>query len=444
VTYFWQKRFFDNPVNKYIKTGGNMMLRTLRCNRMKVALPVVMALMILVLLVGCSAAVAPSVTSSATPTTTAAPKEPIRIGITEDQSGMNAVAGRSAIMGATLAADEWNKKGGIYGGHPIELVVRDNGGDPTKATTIAKELIDLKVAGVVGGTSTTVAVPEAKVLSAAKISLITSSSSSDVRVPGPDGKVYGFNMYVTDYVMPDIIMTFCQSKGWHKLAIVYNNVAFCQNINKAVHENAVAQNYAQKYGVEIVGDAVCDIQSKDYSAEVSKILGYKPDVILGALYPNTQGIWLNSYKNLGGTIPMVTMWGFVETAWKTLDKSLTSNIIYAWAYESEKKPSYAAEYEKLVKMFNREPEGVLWDRGYEGVNWICKAVDAVGPDSAAVRDYMASKLTGQPTILGKNDATIQMKEGMMWNNLPYYTALSPNDCPWVQINSKGEKVFIQP
>ena len=58
-----------------------------------------------------------------------------------------AVTGGASFLGAPEAktmemlAEEINKKGGIKG-KPIELIIKDSGGDPQKAISFAKQLID--------------------------------------------------------------------------------------------------------------------------------------------------------------------------------------------------------------------------------------------------------------------------------------------------------------
>lgn len=57
----------------------------------------------------------------------------------------------------TIAIDEINAKGGLLGGRKLELVRRDDEGNPTKGVTAARELIyKEKVAVIFGGLDTPV------------------------------------------------------------------------------------------------------------------------------------------------------------------------------------------------------------------------------------------------------------------------------------------------
>ncbi len=64
---------------------------------------------------------------------------PIRIGYIGSISGKYAAMGTSARNGALLAMEEINKAGGINT-RPVEFIIKDDSGDPSKALYAAKEL----------------------------------------------------------------------------------------------------------------------------------------------------------------------------------------------------------------------------------------------------------------------------------------------------------------
>ena len=84
--------------------------------------------------------------------------EPIKIGLVTALSGQSALAGESITRGISVAIDEINAKGGLLGGRPLELVRRDDEGNPAKGVSAARELIHReKVAVLFGGLDTPVA-----------------------------------------------------------------------------------------------------------------------------------------------------------------------------------------------------------------------------------------------------------------------------------------------
>ena len=91
----------------------------------------------------------------------AQPKDPVKIGLAAAVSGGSAASGEAIKRGLQIAIVEVNGKGGVLGGRLLEMVVRDDEGNPAKGVTLARELIEReKVAVVFGGLHTTVALAE--------------------------------------------------------------------------------------------------------------------------------------------------------------------------------------------------------------------------------------------------------------------------------------------
>src|SRR5690606_38657771 len=86
--------------------------------------------------------------SAAGDTATSAPadtgcdaSDPLKIGVSNTLSGPSAEIGKITQQGFDLAAEELNDAGGVLG-RCVELVVKDDGGEPTKAAQVVRELID--------------------------------------------------------------------------------------------------------------------------------------------------------------------------------------------------------------------------------------------------------------------------------------------------------------
>ena len=66
--------------------------------------------------------------------------EPIKIGVIQPLSGPVAASGNYVRMGAEIARDWINARGGVLG-HPVALLIEDNKSDPKEAATAAEKLI---------------------------------------------------------------------------------------------------------------------------------------------------------------------------------------------------------------------------------------------------------------------------------------------------------------
>jgi branched-chain amino acid transport system substrate-binding protein len=84
---------------------------------------------------------APETSAAAPDTTSGEPKEPLEIGVIIDQSGPQAAGNARNLEGIELAIDKINAEG-LAGGHPLELVVADDGSEAARSVSAAIKLIE--------------------------------------------------------------------------------------------------------------------------------------------------------------------------------------------------------------------------------------------------------------------------------------------------------------
>lgn len=122
--------------------------------------------LLLAVLVACGPGSAGGQSAGAARTPTPGPvaaqePQPLRVGLSAATSGGAAASGEAIQRGIQLAIDEINGQGGING-RPLELVVRDHGGDPAKGAANVRELVEgQRAVAVFGGAQTPVALAEA-------------------------------------------------------------------------------------------------------------------------------------------------------------------------------------------------------------------------------------------------------------------------------------------
>lgn len=119
---------------------------------------------------------AASASVSASPST--APAAPLKIGALLTTSGPVGEAGTRQMVGLEMAIEEINASGGIMG-RKIELIQRDDGGDPTKALAAAHELVEKQgVTLILGTTVSSTALAVLPYLTEQKVVLIGSHSAA--------------------------------------------------------------------------------------------------------------------------------------------------------------------------------------------------------------------------------------------------------------------------
>lgn len=102
----------------------------------------------------------------------AEPAGPVRIGLTCPYSGASSPMGISMRNGVRMALAEINFKGGLLG-RPVELVERDDTGNPDKGRAIAEELLGKeKVVATIGSCNTGVVLKTIDLYQKAKVPLM--------------------------------------------------------------------------------------------------------------------------------------------------------------------------------------------------------------------------------------------------------------------------------
>lgn len=142
------------------------------------------------------AATTAAATASATPLTIDGlkPGETLKIGAILSQSGSLAQVGKVQEDGLKFAIEEINAGGGV-GGHNLELVVRDDGGDPTQARNVAQELVEgsgVKI--VIGPVLSSSALSALPYLTEKKVPAISFALSDKINDPATFP--YGFTVSV--------------------------------------------------------------------------------------------------------------------------------------------------------------------------------------------------------------------------------------------------------
>src|SRR5947209_17549308 len=112
---------------------------------------------------------------------------PLRIGMVDPLTGVYAAVAQNEVMGAKLAVEQINAKGGILG-RPIELMVEDSANDVGTGVQKARKLIERdQVTFLIGDVNSGIARAIAQVANEKKILHIVSGGHTD-SITGKDCK----------------------------------------------------------------------------------------------------------------------------------------------------------------------------------------------------------------------------------------------------------------
>ncbi|UZE18572.1 branched-chain amino acid ABC transporter substrate-binding protein [Pseudomonas sp. B21-054] len=202
----------------------------------------------------------------------------IKIGVAGPMTGANAAFGEQYMKGAQAAADEINAKGGVNG-EKILLVKGDDACEPKQAVTVAKDLTNQKVAGVVGHFCSSSTIPASEIYDEAGIIAITPGSTNPTVTER--GLSAMFRMCGRDdqqgIVAGDYIVDVLKGK---KVVVLHDKDTYGQGLADATKAQL------EKRGVKPVLYEGLTRGEKDFSTIVTKIRGAGADVVyFGGLHP---------------------------------------------------------------------------------------------------------------------------------------------------------------
>ena len=199
-------------------------------------------------------------------------KKGIRIGNAGAFTGDAAAPCAEIYNSAQIAIDEWNARGGIQG-VKIEQIMGDDAMDPAQGVNVAHKFVaDELMYGVVGPPMSHIAQATLKIYGAADLACITTAASK------PDLTEQGYKHFFRVNARNDAHGWNCalfikKRLGAKRVAIVNEKVAYCENLSKETIKGLNKLGITEIKQETIVGGA------KDYSAVLTKIKAFKPDVI---------------------------------------------------------------------------------------------------------------------------------------------------------------------
>ncbi len=289
---------------------------------LKSALPILAALM---LTAGC-AAPSPSPTSAPPLAPTSAPSpqaqatqppaqaKEIRIGVVLSITGSSSSLGEPERNTIKL----FEEKFGQIGGATVKWLVEDDGSDPTKAATAVKQLVERdNVAAVVCCTISPNSMAIVKSIDDAKVPNISLAASASIVSPVSERK-WIFKTPQNDSLMVDILSDHMLKLGIKKVAFLGFNDAYGENGRIEFEKVAKAK------GIQITGSESYARTDTSTTAQLTRLLGGKPDAFLIWAIPPGADVAAKDLANLGWTGPVYQSHGvanrtFIELGGKAVE-----------------------------------------------------------------------------------------------------------------------------
>ena len=240
----------------------------------------------------------------------AALAEPLRIGALFSVTGPAAFLGEPEKNTLEMLVKEINAKGGVKG-QPVEAVIYDTTGDPTKAVQLATKLIkDDKVVAIIGPSTTGETLAVMPVVEKAGIPLI--SCAAGRKITDPVNK-WVFKTAQNDSLAVTKIYEYLQKKKLTRVALLTVSDGFGSSGREQLKAQAAA------YGIQVVFDETYGPKDTDMTAQLTKIRGTQAQVIICWGTNPGPAVVARNAKQLGLKLPLFMSHGvsskkFIELA----------------------------------------------------------------------------------------------------------------------------------
>lgn len=330
----------------------------------------------------------------------------VKIGVLMPRTGRYAESGLSVMRGIEMVVKDANASGGIksLGGARIELIVADDGSDPTKTSLEARRLMsEQKVSFILGPYSTPEAqafMPVADRYEVGGLGLQTTLIPTTTYFSTISISAEGFG---TAYAY---MVKWLTSKGAKigSVAITYVNNDYGQVVSKTAAAALTEQ------GVKVLESIPVDPGVKDMTPIVLRVKSSAPDAVISVVYFQDGMLLHKARFNLGYATPI---WlggsaGFSDDKlWETLgaevaEKTLTNSFGLAFYSEDGKLPGLKDALEKGKAAYPDKTLDQSFMFGVQGAHMIVRALEDAGSEDS-VKVNTAFRLlkfnAGDPAIV---------------------------------------------
>ncbi len=227
---------------------------------------------------------------------------PLKIGVIGPFTGPSSDFGILMLQGVQLATEEINTVGGYLGRH-IELIIKDDQGNPDVGLKGSQELVAQGVTATLGFCNTGVAQKSLDVFQTAKLPLIIPCATGTpltTKYPAPES--YIFRTSPRDAIQAPFVVEDILRRGWAKVAIFADTTGYGDAGLKDVESALAAKN------LKAVHVARFALGVKDLREELRAAREAGADVVFSYTVGTENAVIANGRKDLKWNVPQVGAW----------------------------------------------------------------------------------------------------------------------------------------
>jgi len=363
--------------------------------------------------------------------------EPYKIGIFFSATGPASSLGIPERDTALMVADQVNAAGGIEGPdglmHALEIIIEDDQSDSTEAVLIVKRLIEEEgVPIIVGGTGSPASIAVIDTVTEAEVPFISNASSSAIIEP-VDERVWVFKTPQTNLPVAQVQGDWMAAKGITRVASLGVNNAFGADSILAL------QSVADAMGIEIVYEGTFEPGDTDFSAQLTQVAGSGAEALVVHATPGEGAPLTVQFSDLALGIPIIHNHGignqaFIDLAGEAAEgvlfpigKLLVADALPATDPQKGVLTQYISDYAAFT---GGGAPSTFGGHAWDAMQMAIMALQNVGPDAAAIRDYIEgiqnfagisgifNLSSGDHNGIGKESLVLVEIKGGTWEYVP--------------------------
>lgn len=268
----------------------------------------------------------------------------LKIGVIGPFTGPSSDFGVLMLQGVQLATEEINTVGGYMGRH-IELVIKDDQGNPDIGLKGSQELVAQGVTATLGFCNTGVAQKSLEVFQNAKSPLIIPCATGTpltAKYPAPES--YIFRTSPRDAIQAPFVVDDILRRGWTKVAIFADTTGYGDAGLKDVEAALAAKN------LKAVHVARFALGVKDLRDELRAAQAAGADVVFSYTVGSENAVIANGRKDLKWKVPQVGAWPlsfpfFIQGAKDAAEGAMMAQSFIAEP-NNERRASFLSAYKR--------------------------------------------------------------------------------------------------
>ncbi len=315
--------------------------------------------------------------------------DPIKLGAFFDLTGAGSAIGTPTKLVAEMVVKKINGEGGING-RPLELVIADDEGDPTKAAIIAKKFIESdKVVAIIGPTRTDTGMAAKPIIEQMKVPTFMCVGGDPV-ITVPPFK-WTFKSPQRTSVAAKKTFDYLKKRGIQKIAIITAADGFGRDGKNWLDK------LAPDYGLKITTSESFQATDNDMTPQLIKIKAASPEAIICWTIGKAGSIVAKNVKQLGIQAPLFQCHGLPDPIYiKLAGEASEGNVMPSTKLMVATQLPDADPQKKVILDFIRLYKEYQYDRQFpinthSGYAWdaiyiVANAMKKAGTDKEKLRE----------------------------------------------------------